>query len=304
MTELAGTGAQEPQGDEVEGALLAFGDGWDEDAGPQPADEASKGLVIAFGKTLKMVREREGVDRPTLGRAIGYSAATVASYEQGRRIASGRTIDKADKFLNAGGLLSVWKEQMEQAQYPTFFQGMASLEKQAVELLSYNMYVFTGLLQTEEYMRALLAMRRPILDPDLIEQRVAARLARQVIFDRQPMPMLSFVIDESVLRRPYGGKDVLRGQLEHLLLLGRKPNVELQIMPQDREENAGVDGPFTIVIRKDGKRFVYTETQGTSALQTNAERTTLFATRYGIIRSQALPPRESMKTIEGVLGSL
>ncbi|MET8977877.1 helix-turn-helix transcriptional regulator [Streptomyces sp. NPDC004539] len=282
--------------------MLALGD--DEDAGPQPADEASKGLVVAFGQTMKKVRERRGVDRPTLGRAIGYSAATVASYEQGRRIPSGKTIDKADEFLDADGMLSLWKEEMEKAQYPAFFQGMASLEKKAVELLTYDMYVFTGLLQTEEYMRALLAMRRPLLDPDIIEQRVTARLVRQAVFDRQPMPMLSFVIDESVLGRPYGGKDVLRGQLEHLLLLGQKPNVELQIMPQDREENAGVDGPFTIVIRKDGKRFMYTEAQGSSTLQTNAERTTLFATRYGIIRSQALPPRESMKLIEGALGSL
>ncbi|MDX3387285.1 helix-turn-helix transcriptional regulator [Streptomyces niveiscabiei] len=290
---------------EGEGALLAFGDNWDdEDAGPEPADEASKGLVIAFGQTLKKVREREGVDRPTLGKAIGYSPATVASYEQGRRIPSGPTIDKADNFLHANGLLSVWKEQMEHAQYPAFFQGMAALEKKAVELLTYDTYVLKGLLQTEEYMRALLAMRRPLLDHDIVEQRVSARLARQAIFDRHPMPMLSFVIDESVLGRPYGGKDVLRRQLEHLLMLGQKPNVDIQIMPHDREEHAGVDGPFTIAIRRDGKRFVYTEAQGSSTLQTDPERTTLATTRYGIIRSQALPPRESMKQIEGVLGSL
>ncbi|KPI02475.1 helix-turn-helix domain protein [Actinobacteria bacterium OK074] len=289
-----------------EATVVTIGDGWDNDDedGQQPADEAGKALVTAFGHCLKTLRVREGMDRDTFGRAIGYSASTVASYEQGRRIPSGKTIDKSDKVLHANGLLSVWKEQMEKAQYPVFFQGMAALEKTAIELLSYDTLVFKGLLQTEEYMRALLAMRRPVLDHDTIEQRVAARLARQSIFERWPAPLLSFLLDESVLRRPYGGRDVLRGQLEHVLLLAHKPNVEIQVMPLGREENAGVDGPFTVVTRKDGKRFVYTEAQGSSTLQTDPEHTTLAAARYGIIRSQALPSRESMELIEGVLGSL
>jgi hypothetical protein len=147
-------------------------------------------------------------------------------------------------------------------------------------------------------------MRRPPLDSETIEQRVTARLARQDIFDRRPAPLLSFVMDESVLRRPYGGKDVLRGQLEQLLLIGQNRNVEIQVMPLDREESAGVDGPFTVVTRDDGKKFAYAEAQGTSALETDPKQTALAAARYGIIRSQALTPRESLEFIEGVLGSL
>ncbi|MFJ8330974.1 Scr1 family TA system antitoxin-like transcriptional regulator [Streptomyces sp. NPDC094437] len=298
-------GQETPQSDGA-GAVLAFRDGWenDDESGQLPADDAGRGVAIAFGKNLKILRIRAGLDRPALGKLIGYSPGTIASYEQGRRIPNGDTIDTCDEVVGAGGLLSNWKEQMERAQYPVFFQNMASLEKTAIELLSYSTLVFTGLLQTEKYMRALLAMRRPILDEDTTEQRVAARLARLSIFDRWPAPLLSFVIDESVLRRPYGGKEVLRGQLEHVLLLGQKPNVEIQVMPLGREENAGVDGPFTIVSRNDGKKFVYTEAQGSSTLQTDAQQTTLTAARYGIIRSQALPSRESMELIEGVLGSL
>jgi hypothetical protein len=198
----------------------------------------------------------------------------------------------------------VWKEEVEKAQYPAFFQGMAAMEKAAIELLSYDALVVKGLLQTEEYMRALLAMRRPPLDQETIEQRVAARLARQDIFDRRPAPLLSFVMDESVLRHRYGGKDVLRGQLEHLLLIGQKRNVEIQVMPTECEDNAGVNGPFTVVTRKDGKKFVYAEAEGTSTLQTDPERAALAAARYGIIRSQALSPRESLEFIERLLGEL
>jgi transcriptional regulator with XRE-family HTH domain len=289
MTEGVGEGA---------GTVVA------DDAEQATADTSGQAVVIAFGQTLKTLRMRAGLEREEFGRLIGYSASTIASYEQGRRIPSPRTIERADEVLDAGGLLTVWKEQVERAQYPVFFQGMASLEKTAIELLSYDTLVVKGLLQTEEYMRAVLAMRRPPLDQETTEQRVAARLARQDIFDRQSAPLLSFVMDESVLRRRLGGVDVLRGQLEHLLLVGQKPNVEIQVIPLDCEESAGVDGPFTVVTRDDGKKFAYTEAQGTSTLQTDPQQAAPAAARYGIIRSQALTPRGSLEFIERLLGEL
>lgn len=306
MTERTGADADALPGGDGGETGVSLADGWEsgDGAGRRPEDEAGKGVLCAFGKSMKTLRVRAGLDREEFGRRLGYSASTVASYEQGRRIPLPRTIDQADKVVGADGLLSVWKEEVERAQYPGFFQGMAKLEREAIELLAYDTLVFKGLLQTEKYMRALLRMRRPVLDQETIEQRVVARLARQDIFDRWPAPLLSFVLDESILRRPYGGKDVLRGQLEHLLLIGQKQNVAIQIMPLDREENAGVDGPFTVVTRKDGKRFVYAEAQGTGALQTDPEQTALAAARYGIIRSQALPTRESLELVEGYLGSL
>lgn len=293
----------EGTGDEV---TVSFGDGWENDdgTGGQAADKSGQGVVTAFGQSMKTLRVRAGLEREEFGRRLGCSASTVASFEQGRRIPSPRTIEQADEVLGAGGLLTVWKEQVERAQYPVFFQGMAKLEKEAIELLSYSTLVFNGLVQTEEYMRAVLAMRRPVLDQETTEQRVTARLARQDIFDRRPSPLMSFVLDESVLRRRYGGKDVLRGQLEHLILIGQKRNVEIQVVPLDCEDNAGVDGPFTIVTRKDGKKFVYAEAQGTSSLQTDPEQAVLAAARYGIIRSQALTPRESLEFIERLLGEL
>ncbi|MFD4599873.1 helix-turn-helix domain-containing protein [Streptomyces sp. NPDC058464] len=310
MAEREGAGAEAVPGERdnngVGAAVVNLGDGWENDdgAGRRPEEEAGRGVVVAFGQTMKTLRVREGLEREEFGRRIGYSASTVASFEQGRRIPSPRTIERADEVLGAGGLLCLWKEQVERAQYPVFFQGMAALEKEAIELVAYDTLVVKGLLQTEEYMRALLGMRRPPLDEETIEQRVAARLARQDIFDRRPAPLLSFVMDESVLRRWYGGKEVLQGQLEQLLLIGQKRNVEIQVMPLRCEESAGVDGPFTVVTQKGGKRFVYAEAQGTSTLLTDPDQAALAAARYGIIRSQALTPRESLVFIEGLLGEL
>jgi transcriptional regulator with XRE-family HTH domain len=286
---------------------VAAGHGWEDDdrvAGRRPEDDAGRGVVVAFGQTMKMLRVRAGLDREEFGRRLGYSTSTIASFEQGRRIPSPKAIDQADEVLGAEGLLCLWKEEVERAQYPVFFQGMAQLERDCLELLMYDTHVVNGLLQTEEYMRALLAMRRPPLNPETVEQRVTARLARQDIFDRRPAPLLSFVMDEAVLRHRYGGRSVVKGQLKFLLLAGQRDNIEIQVMPTDCEENAGVNGPFTVVTRRDGKKFVYTETHTTSALETDVEQTALAAARYGIIRAQALSPRESLNFIEGLLESL
>lgn len=277
----------------------------DDDTGEgHAADKSGQGVVTAFGKTMKTLRLRAGLDREEFGRRLGYSASTIAAFEQGRRIPPPRAIDRADEALGADGLLTVWKEQVERAQYPVFFRGMAKLEKECIELLMYDTHVVNGLLQTEEYMRALLAMRRPTLDQETIDQRITARLARQDVFNRRPAPLLCFVMNEAVLRHRYGGDDVLRGQLEQLLLIGRMRNVEVQVMPLDCQDNAGVNGPFTVVTRKDSKKFLYYEGHATSTLETDPEQTVLAAARYGIIRSQALTPRESLELVEGLLGSL
>lgn len=285
-------------------AVVSRADAWENGDGRRPDDDSGRGVVVAFGQTMKMLRLRAGLDREELGRRLGYSASTIAAFEQGRRVPSPRTIDKADEALGADGLLRLWKDEVERAQYPVFFRGMAQLEKEAMELLAYDTLVVNGLLQTESYMRALLTMRRPPLSEDTIEQRVAARLARQDILDGEPAPLLSFVMDESILRRRYGGREVYRGQLEHLLSIGRRRTVTLQVMPLDSAESAGVDGPFTIVVRQDGKRFVYAEAQGTSSLEIDPARAAVASSRYGVIRSQALSPQESLAVIEGLLKSL
>ena len=266
--------------------------------------EQGAGLITAFGRQLKLLRVRAGLERPELGKRLGYSAETIASLEQGRRIPQPRFIEQADEVLGAGGLLVALKEEVARAQYPAFFRDMARLEAEAVELCAYDTLVVNGLLQTEEYMRAILAMRRPLLDEPTIEVRVAARLARQEILSRWPAPLLSFVMEESLLRRPHGGKAVLRGQLEHLLLVGDMRNVELQVMPLDREDNAGVDGPFTVIVSKSGDQFMYAEVQGRSSLLIKSEETRLAAARYGIIRSQALTPKESLAFIVKLLEEL
>ena len=124
----------------------------------QPEYEFGAGILCVFGRQLKLFRERAGMDRAQLGSLTGYSASTIASFEQGRRIPPPKFIDRADEVLEAGGVLSASKEEVARAQYPAFFRDAAKLEAEAVELHVYANQAVPGLLQTEEYARAVFMM--------------------------------------------------------------------------------------------------------------------------------------------------
>lgn len=273
-----------------------------DDAGPRPEDEPGSGVVTAFGRQLKLLRVRAGLERPEFGKLTGYAGQSIASFEQGRRIPPPRFIDRADEVLDAGDVLKALKEEVGRAQYPAFFRDMARLEAEAVALHVYAAQAVPGLLQTDEYARAVFTMRRPLLDEDIIEQRVAARLTRQEIFSRRPMPTLSFVIEESVLRRPIGGWAVLRGQLEQIMLHAHRRNVEVQIMPNERTEHCGLAEPVTLIENRDGRRMAYVEVQRDSCLHSDRSAVREIEEQYGILRAQALTPHESLACVEKLLG--
>ncbi|MCP9206403.1 helix-turn-helix domain-containing protein [Streptomyces sp. NEAU-Y11] len=289
----------EPTGVENEGAA-GLGEGHQRDPGPEP--EVGSGIVRVFGRQLKRCRVRAGLERPELASMVGYSVSTIAAYEQGRRIPPPRLIDRADEVLDAGGVLLEMKEEMEKAQYPAFFRDAARLEAEAVEVHVYANQAVPGLLQTKDYARAVFGMMRPPLDEDAIAQRVAARLARQEVFAKRPAPLMSFVIDESVLRRPIGGRAVLRGQMEQILLAGQRCTVEIQVMPLDSEENAGLAGPFTLLETAEGRRIAYVEVQNVSHVHTERRLVKGLEVKYGILRAQALTPQASLNYVEKLLG--
>ncbi|WP_324787967.1 helix-turn-helix transcriptional regulator [Streptomyces sp. H51] len=268
----------------------------------RPEDEPGTGVVTAFGRQLKLLRVRAGMDRAEFGKRVGYSADMVASIEQGRRIPQARFIEQADEVLGAGGLLTALKEEVGRAQYPAYFRDAARLEARAAGLNLYAVYAVPGLLQTEDYARAVFQMQRPLLPDDIIEQRLEARLARQEVFSRRPAPLMSFVIEEAVLRRPLGGRGVMRGALEQVLMTAQLRHVEVQVMPTDREDNAALGGPFTLIDTDKGQRIAYAEVQDDSRLYTEVSKVRELEARYGILRSQALTPSESTAFIEKLMG--
>ncbi|MEU5593225.1 helix-turn-helix transcriptional regulator [Streptomyces sp. NPDC020298] len=265
-------------------------------------DEESAAVLRTVGKVLKMCRERKALTQAELGTAIGYSEEQVSSVERGRRAPKTQFLEAADRVLDAGGMIAGLRKDVEEARYPKKVRDLAKLEGEAAELCAYANSVVHGLLQTPEYARALYAVRRPPFTEEELEQLVAARMARQDIFDRKPAPVFSFVQEEVTLRRPIGGRMVMRKQLERLLEFGQRRNVEIQVMPTDREDHAGLAGSLQLLRLKEGDTVGHNEVQLTSRLISHPKEIQVLEIRYGIIRAQALTPRESLTFIEKLLG--
>ncbi len=245
-----------------------------------------------------------GSPQAEFGAAIGYGEELVSSVERGRRIPRPEYLDQADEALGANGKIIAMKRDLTEVRYPKKVRDLKKLEEEAVELCNYNNSVIHGLLQTEEYVRASFATRRPPFREDELEQHVAARLARQEILGRAaaPLPVFSFVQCESTLRRPIGGRMVMRRQLERLLEVGQLRNVDLQVLPLACEDNAGLAGSFRLLRLRDGSAVGHNEIQLVSRVITDPKEVQLLDIRHGIIRAQALTPRESMAFVEKMLG--
>ncbi|WP_309095318.1 helix-turn-helix transcriptional regulator [Streptomyces sp.] len=265
-------------------------------------DEEAAAVLRTVGRQIKMWREAAGLKQAELGSAIGYGEEMVSSVERARRIPKPDFLDKADEVLSAGGKLAAMKEDVEKARYPKKVRDLARLEEEAVELGAYDNHQINGLLQIPQYTQALYAMRRPAFTEDEIERYVAARMARKAVFDRVPRALITFVQEETTLRRPLGGRMVLRQQLEHLLEVAKLRHVSIQVMPTDREDHAGMAGPFRVLKLQEGRTLGHFEAHLHNRVISDPRDAQVLDMRYGMIRAQALSPRESLAFIEKVLG--
>lgn len=257
-----------------------------------------------FGSVVRALREARDLSTDELAAHVGYSRSLIIKIERGDRMPPPTFVEKATALLDAGDVISKAAEHLERGDFPSWFEGYADLERLAISLYTYDIVVINGLLQTEGYARVLLSASSSVLETEEIERRVQARLARQVLLTRTPPAQVAFLVDELVLRRPLGGRDVQKAQLERLLEVGELRNVSVQVMPTTYDAHAGFNGPMTLLETAERRRLAYLEVQGRSILTDDCDEVSELHQRYAMIRSQALSVRESAKLIETIAGEL
>jgi transcriptional regulator with XRE-family HTH domain len=226
-------------------------------AGEQSGAPTARRIVL--GAQLRRLREAAEISRADAGYAIRGSDSKISRMELGR--VGFKERDVADLLTMYGVtdeeeravFLDMVRKSNERGWWhrysgsmPNWFQDFVGLEESASLIQSYESQFVPGLLQTEDYIRAVVTHGRPELIDQEGERRVALRLQRQKVLTRAGGPRLWTVVDESVLHRPIGGHRVLREQIEHLLELTRQPNVTLQILPYDMSGYAA-EGSFALL---------------------------------------------------------
>ena len=261
-------------------------------------------LVAALAKAL---REQQELTQEELGKRIGYTGSAVSAMETCAQPASDQMLVKLEEAIGGGlGVFEKARKYMLLDKYPPQFKNFALMEAEAVSLSSYQTFVIDGLFQTPEYARALIGGGFPKLPDAKVEELVEARIARKALFDRvDPQPMIELILDESVLLRPIGGWEVLRGQLRSLAEDAERDNVSVQVMPIERGlrgSHAGTRGDMVLVVTKEHHHVVYLEIEDESVLVSDPVKVAGLTHRYAKIRSQALSPDDSLSLIRKLAG--
>ncbi|MBD0710596.1 MULTISPECIES: helix-turn-helix domain-containing protein [unclassified Streptomyces] len=256
------------------------------------------------GALLALYRKQAGLTQPQLATHLCVGLETLGSIEQGRRALRLSLAREIDDLLETKGALTVAVSKApKKERFPAFVQDFIELEAQALNLCSYENGVVPGLLQSAEYARAVFDSLYPPITSQEAEDRMLDRLDRQRIFEQKPWPpMMSFLLDESVLERAIGGPEVLRGQILHLRQMAELPFLAIQIIPKSRTKHAGLDGPMVLIETPDHEHVAYIEGQRVSCLIDDPDEVGILQAKYGMLRSQALTPEETMGLLDRLAG--
>ncbi|MDV5149035.1 helix-turn-helix transcriptional regulator [Streptomyces sp. SBC-4] len=275
-------------------------------------DEVSKGSepetsesLKAFGEVVKAFRKRAGLTQEQFAPLVGYSVPMVASIEQGRRLPSKEFVARAEAVLDAFGVIrAAAKHLTRKAGLAKWFEGWAELEPLAVTLYTYENRLVPGLLQTPTYARTLFEKQIPAMGDDKIESSLIRRMERARILSDRPETIFSFIIEEAALRRQVAGQEGMREQIDHILALGERRNIDIQIMPESRGHHAGLDGPLCLLETEENAWYAYSEGQRTAQLISDAKEVSILQQRYARMRAQALSVEASVSLLREIRGAL
>lgn len=254
---------------------------------------------------LRRLREAAGLTIDQVAKELECSESKVSRIETAHVRATARDVRDLLEIYGIDGkerdeLVQLARQAREKGWWHEAYsdlpvRALVGLEDAATSIRTYLDQLVPGLLQTEDYARAVIHAIRPDLSPEETERRVELRMARQRLLDRADSPTLWAVLDESVVRRRVGGAKVMRSQLERLIEASTLPRVTLQLLPFSAGEHIGMDGSFTIVGFRDpaDPDVVYLEHTLSDLYLEDSEAIRQYALLFDHLRADAFSPDDS-----------
>jgi transcriptional regulator with XRE-family HTH domain len=268
-----------------------------------------------LGAELRRIRDRAQRTVASVAEQIGWSESKLSRIETAStgvrnadldRLLDAYGVDDAERArlraLAAQSRQRAWWEAYGDA-LPDAYETFIGFEAEATSIRTYEAQVVPGLLQTAEYASAVMHAFVPSDRPEVIEQRVAVRMARQAVLTRQPPPQLWAILDEDVLRRPVGGPDVLRRQLLRLIEASERSMVTIQILPFSVGAHPGLAGSFMVLefagaeSGASDQPLVYSEGLTGGVFRSKPEDLRSYLDSFEALRAAAMTPVESMEAI-------
>lgn len=263
-------------------------------------------------RELRRLRNEAGLTVDDVAAAVRWHRAKVIRIEQGH---SGLSLDGLQKLLDLykpsddeREILTGLARQARQKGWWSAYgdvlpDGYVGFEAEAVAISTFQSLYIPGLLQTEEYARAIMRAGRTTTDPDQIDRVIAARQARKVLLTRDVPPRLWVVLDEAAVRRVVGGASTMRAQLARLIEACESPTIELQILPFTAGAHAGMGGAFTLLdyeVPRLDPAIVYVDNDTNTLLLEEEEQVARYRLVFDHLRAKALAPDQSAEFLDRV----
>jgi transcriptional regulator with XRE-family HTH domain len=268
-----------------------------------PGSDPTKSILAFFGQEMKNEREDAGLSQAETARRTLTTQAMISYVEGGKRVPSLDLAEQLDVCFGTKGRFTRLHPVVLAYAYPSWFLPYVDMECEACTIRMSSSHLVSGLLQTEEYARAVLGIFRP----DNLEELVAARMTRQEIFNKEDRPHAWFVLDERALTRPVASLGVRIKQLEHLLRSGEHPRTVIQVVPESVGAHPGLAGDFTLLSfpeEKDAKDVVYADGFPRGMMTPDPKDVARASHAYDLLRAVALSPAASAELISARLEDL
>ncbi|QNP63413.1 helix-turn-helix domain-containing protein [Streptomyces genisteinicus] len=245
-----------------------------------------------YGEWLKAQRDAAGLTQQELADAAIMTRSHIAHIEAGRRIPSKEDARRLDRALNTGNVLSSFLPQ-EDVAVADYFEAARQLEQQATVIREFALSYVPGILQTEAYARAVLQVSFPPRSEEECDRLVVTRLKRADILEDPVTPVVSVLLDESVLRRPIGGPAVMAEQIDHLLHLVESTRIRVHVLPFGLGAHSLLLGMLTLMWFEDQPPAAYSEGTFMGKLYDSPSLVQRLQGTYDQALGDALPRRES-----------
>ncbi|HEY2261440.1 MAG TPA: helix-turn-helix transcriptional regulator [Streptosporangiaceae bacterium] len=259
--------------------------------------EASSSTLGFFAAEVVRFRKVREMSQGQLAKLLSYSPSQVAKIETGERIPKRPLALKLDEIFETDGHFTRLQALVENTSVLPWFRDLYLVEGEAAELRTYESYLIPGLLQTESYARSALEAARPTLAPEDVDRGVAIRMTRQEIFDRARPPRAWFIIDESALMRVAASPATMRAQCEHLLTMGQRPEITIQVVESGQGICCAYGRAFVVLSFDSQGDLVYVEDIGSARYARKREEVDRYCLAFDHLRASALPDSKSAEVI-------
>ncbi|MEO3782207.1 helix-turn-helix transcriptional regulator [Actinocorallia sp. B10E7] len=259
-------------------------------------------LRAHFAIELRRLRTRAGLSMNQLAQAIGCTPQWIYQMEQVDKAVPEQTALDFDTYFKTEGweesdglFVRIYRAIQRAGRRRVLLPGFEAYlqhEAEAIGIRYFSAQLVPGLLQIEGYARALMDPGEPA---ETLDARVSGRMKRQAIFDRPKPPRLTCVLDESVLRRPIGGPQVMFDQIDHLIKMSRLPHVSVRLMPFERVTPPALVGNFMLLSFAKGTDLLYTEAGGVGNLTECKETVFKAEVDFDTVMGEALSQTESIE---------